>query len=150
MFVSAQAPGSPLVLITLAPLTRALAQTRRATQSGGVSSDLANRLASVLRILSASGASAPPPGSRPAAAAVTAPPLPMTVEELTSGLRKTLYVASRERDRPAAQAAAAAWAALIRGASVVAEPEGEAVVRHQNALPSWFLRDVALNSPITT
>lgn len=56
---------------------------------------------------------------RPAVAA-----LPLTLEDLTSGLRRTLGVASREKDRVAAQAAAIAWSAIVKVASSAKEPIG--------------------------
>ena len=108
-------PGSPLLALTLAPLSRALVVARRGSGTNAAG-DLPNRLMSVLKGITAGLGKAPSP-----AAQVT---LPMTAEELASGLNKALYIASREKDRQAAQVAAAAWSALLRLAASASEPEG--------------------------
>ena len=49
----------------------------------------------------------------------------MTVEELSSGLKNALYIASREKDRQAAQVASMSWSLLVRWAAAASEPASE-------------------------
>jgi hypothetical protein len=50
--------------------------------------------------------------------------LPMTASELAADLRKCLSIASRERDREAAQAGSQAWFTLIKSAAAATLTEG--------------------------
>ncbi|KAG1677626.1 hypothetical protein FOA52_010407 [Chlamydomonas sp. UWO 241] len=128
-------PSSGLLALAPAPLARALcvarhqcsgagssaaagAQAGKASKPGSAtlakdSSDLASRLSAVLKGLCGRNRAAP------------AAALAMPLEELESSLKRALFMASREKDRAAAQAAGLAWGYLLRVASACTGPDAE-------------------------